>query len=67
VNIGNPASVPGATSLGGGWYQLTITITRASYSDAFTPYFRFRFESTLSQSGGGESVWVDDVTITITP
>ena len=66
-NIGIPGSVPGATPLGGGWYEVTITITRASAPSAFTAYFRFRFESSLSSFGGGESVWVDDVTITMEP
>ena len=54
-------------SLGGAtpdvWHQQTFTITDPS---AFTSNFKFRFYSTLSNSGGQtETVWVDDVTVFI--
>lgn len=63
-NIGDPTQVSGAISLGDGWYQLTYTITKTSTPEAFTSYFRFRFESHLSSGGGiSEQVWVDDVSI----
>ncbi|MEM2130664.1 MAG: InlB B-repeat-containing protein, partial [Candidatus Bathyarchaeia archaeon] len=60
--IGQPTQVSGAVSLGNGWYQLTITLTRTSHPNAFSQYFRLRFESDLSSN---EIVWVDDVKISL--
>jgi hypothetical protein len=59
-NIGRPAQDDV-------WYEVSFTITRAANPDAFTRYFRLRFESSLSTGAGGivEQVWVDDVVITI--
>jgi hypothetical protein len=45
------------------WLQYSFTITDPS---AFTSTFRFRFYTTLSSFGGQwETVWVDDVLITM--
>jgi hypothetical protein len=59
-NIGRPAQDDV-------WYEASFTITKAANPDAFTSYFRFRFESSLSTRAGGivEQVWVDDVVITM--
>jgi uncharacterized repeat protein (TIGR02543 family) len=61
--IGQPNDVSDAINLGNSWYQLTITLTRTSHPNAFSQYFRLRFESNLSS---GERVWVDDVKIALT-
>jgi flagellin-like protein len=56
------------------WYPGSLTISRTSVAgaiqdaNAFSQFFYFRFESSLSGSGGSaEQVWVDNVVITMSP
>jgi hypothetical protein len=67
--LSDPTTVTGAVNLGGGWYQMTYTITRSATPSAFTQYFRIRFETwnLQQQTGMNEQVWVDDVIVAINP
>jgi flagellin-like protein len=54
----------------GEWESYSVTLYKTTDSEAFTEYFRLRFESFITTFGWGswrivEQVWVDDVVISI--